>query len=255
MGNFVYTIDNGSLEPVSLTLNDNLFTHYVMASCLSHGMLYEPESTDILLKVLKKGSTFVDVGAHIGWFSLIASRIVGESGLVYSFEPDRSNFSRFLEHIEANKAENIVPIFMAVDSKPGRRNFHINLDNDGGHALYDPGMFQCNEKTREHPKSAKVMATSLDSFFDHHSKVWPEIDLLKIDTEGAEVEVLEGAYGLLSQGKIHNILAEINIPGLSQMGDTEAEMRELMDELGYRAIDIGKTDNPNEIYNVLFTLN
>ncbi len=250
MSKFGFTVRAGDAGPFDLHLRDDLFSHHVMMSYLKTNQLYEEESTRLIADILSPGDIFVDVGAHIGWFSLLASRIVGPAGLVFAFEPDRVNFPQLLNHIDINQCANIIPSFMAIAERSGVRTFHINSDNDGGHALYDPSPFAFNVKTRIEHKTALTMAFSLDDFFGCPTP----IKMLKIDTEGVELEVLRGCSNLLRDGEIRNVLAEANIPGLEQMGATVEELTQFMTDRGYSVREIRNPERPDDAYNLFFTL-
>ena len=87
----------------------------------------------------------------VGYFSILASALVGPQGSVFSFEPDVTNFAHLVEHIEANNATNIRPMHMAVGAMPAVAEFFVNADNDGGHALWEVGRHPFNERTRQAP--------------------------------------------------------------------------------------------------------
>jgi FkbM family methyltransferase len=118
-------------------------------------------------------ATIVDVGAHIGVFSVFASR----KGKVYSLEPVKENFELLLENIELNNLQKkIVPFNLAVSKKSGKRRIFLAENNTGGHSFYGNG------------KCIEVNSVSLENFFDQN-KI-RECDLLKLDIEGTEYEVL-----------------------------------------------------------------
>lgn len=245
-----YEIVMEGVSPFKIILQPDLFSHRVMAGYLLNGSVYDPETTQYLVQNLREGSVFVDIGAHIGWFSLVASRIVGKTGKVFAFEPDRSNYTRFLEHLEVNGIENVVPFNMAVSSTSGLAPFHINSDNDGGHALYDPGVHECNEETRREHRVIEVPAISVDTFLVDFLGD-RTVDILKVDTEGAELSVLQGACHLLDIGRIRSVIAEVNPVGLSAMGASESMLKDFM-SFGFQYTDIGKTDEPEAVFNVIF---
>jgi len=71
---------------------------------------YEEETTKLFTEILKEGMTVLDIGANIGYFSLIASRLVGDKGKVFAFEPYHETFSLLQKNIEANGFNNVIPV-------------------------------------------------------------------------------------------------------------------------------------------------
>lgn len=123
----------------------------------------------------------VDIGAHIGIFSVFASELA-KKGKVYSFEPVPENFKILKENIELNKKKNIIPINKAVSSKIGKKEFFISKTNTGGGSLY------LNNKEKKHEIKINVSTSSLKDIM-RINKI-KKIDFLKMDCEGEEYEIL-----------------------------------------------------------------
>ena len=202
-----------------------------MLNDLTAGQLYESETSNFIGSILQPGDTFVDIGAHVGYFSMLASQLVGPTGAVYSFEPEISNYSHLLEHIEVNGVSNVRPMHMAVGAAPAIAEFFVNADNDGGHALWEVGRHPFNERSRQSPVTRKVFVTSLDHIFE--GRDMRTLKAIKIDAEGAEFAILVGARELLRRHRVPFIVAEINRFGLESMGASERVVRETMTALGY----------------------
>ncbi len=115
------------------------FSIQVMYSCLSQGKLYEPDLSYFLMKTLGKDDAFLDVGTHVGFFSVIAAKLVGPEGCVAAFEPEEENLQSLKKHVEINGVSNIEIVDKVVCDTDGPRTFYINRDNDGGHCLWDVG--------------------------------------------------------------------------------------------------------------------
>lgn len=145
---------------------------------------YEPYETQLILRQTKKGNTVIDVGANIGYYTVLLADKVGKTGKVYAFEPDKVNFEILKKNIEANNLKNVEIINAAVGSKAGKLKLHKSKDNLGDHKLYG------DDKETEEVKIIK-----LDNFIKE------PIDLMKIDTQGWEPEVIEGAKKIISKNK------------------------------------------------------
>jgi FkbM family methyltransferase len=144
---------------------------------------YEPSIEKAMVSSLAPGSVFYDVGAHIGVFSLLAARIVGESGAVFAFEADPDNAARIKEHASRNGFGQIHVVPRAVWSSPGKLKFErasLSSSRNQGAIAHDPQLRREN--------MIEVDAVSLDSFSREHL----EPTLIKIDIEGGESAALRG---------------------------------------------------------------
>src|SRR5690606_2779267 len=120
---------------LSLRLDESLMSQRMMLECFDQNSLYEEETSQFMVTVLRPGDSFVDIGTHVGYFSMLAAALVGPEGTVISFEPELRNFGQLVEHIDLNGFSNVAPINAAVGETTGKVEFHINDGNYGGHAL------------------------------------------------------------------------------------------------------------------------
>ena len=216
---------------VTLSLDGAQMSQRFMIEDFAQGRLYESETSNFIGSILAPGDTFIDVGAHVGYFSMLASVLVGEQGRVYSFEPERANYEHLLEHIALNRATNVVPFHMAVGASPSIADFFVNADNDGGHGLWEVGRHPFNERTRQAPTTRKTFVTSLDQLFAGGDI--GSLKAIKIDAEGSEFAALIGARQLLTRYPVPFIIAEVNRFALESMGASESHLRSLMGDTGY----------------------
>lgn len=199
--------------------------------------LYEKEVTLKICELLKIGDTFVDVGAHIGWFTLLAASIVGKSGRVLAVEPDMTNFKYLQRQVKINELDGNVRLRKyAVTSETGDVTLFFNSDNDGGHSLWPTWRHKDNKISMKQRKSSTVEGITLDELCEKEGISY--INILKVDTEGAEVKVFKGAKKLLSNQCIAYIVAEALEFGLNQMGSNVLEMVEMMEDYGYQAYQL-----------------
>jgi FkbM family methyltransferase len=253
---------NAGPRQLLLSLDSDQMSQRVMLEHLTQNVFYEPETSHLLGSVLQPGDTFIDVGAHVGYFSMLASCLVGPTGKVFSFEPDLRNHEHLLEHIQMNGATHVHPASMAVGGSESVAEFWVNDDNDGGHALWNVGNHPFNEKSRQSQRTRRVFMTSLDGFFGNRDL--GSLKAIKIDAEGAEVGVLAGARELLARHRVPFIVAEVNRFGLEAMGASEAQLRDLMTSLGYETyvfipgqrsltrLHAGQVVHTDYVFNVLF---
>lgn len=149
----------------------------------------EPEVQTALKEYLRAGMIFYDIGANIGFFSLLAARIVGKDGRVIAFEADPEIAARLREHVARNDCHTLSVEEKAVWSKPStvffaRTDPAISPDRGLGHVVANRA-----------DDTIQVNAVSLDEYV----QTVPAPDFLKCDVEGAEVEVFRGARRLLTE--------------------------------------------------------
>ena len=104
---------------------------------LSINEIYEPLETEFVKKEVKKGNVVLDIGANIGYYTLIFAKLVGENGKVFAFEPDPTNFALLKKNVEMNGYKNVVLVQRAVSNKTGKLKLYLCEDNPGDHRIYN----------------------------------------------------------------------------------------------------------------------
>jgi FkbM family methyltransferase len=159
----------------------------------SYSVLQEPQITRLFETQVKKTSIVVDVGANIGWFSLVAAKRARQ---VHAFEPEPMSYGLLQKSIAANGFDNILAHPFCVSDHDGVETLYISDSrNKGTHSIV--------RKTA--PKGIQVSSVTLDTLFPTE-----RIDLLKLDVEGAESKVLDGAQRLIEERRIGQIIMEWN---------------------------------------------
>jgi FkbM family methyltransferase len=189
---------------------------------LMWGGAYEPHVVKCLTALLHSGETFVDVGAHIGFFSVIAASAVGETGKVYSFEANPIMFQK----LQANVSEYpwLTASWRAVWNKSGPLSFS-DPQQAGESGWGTVGA------VRSGGKMTSVPAVSLDDW--HESIGFSPIRAIKIDAEGSEPFILEGARRLVASARPFLII-ELNDVLLRQAGRSNREVADLLRGQEYR---------------------
>lgn len=184
---------------------------------------YEPATWAAIRAIVRPGDRVVDVGAHVGVLSCLMAALVGPAGSVYAFEPHPGNFARLAVNVALNGFSQVSAYQVACGARMGESALFENFDNDGGHALYDPRAWDCNTKTRLMPTAAHLVTTyPLDAIVHEPAR------LIKIDTEGAELEVLRGAERHLGGTPAPHVILEVNRFGLLQLSASERALRDLL---------------------------
>lgn len=176
--------------------------------------VYEPDTRAFIEQHLKPGMTVVDLGAHLGFFSLVAARCVGSLGRVYAFEPQPELYDLMLKNVEANGFQDIIrPVKKAVSNVQGSPVFIYLEAKDNREASF----YRTPEVGSE---SIAVDVTTLDAFFA--AEGWPPVHLIKMDIEGAEKLALEGMRELSARNPELNLIMEFN-PGTQLAADVAPE--------------------------------
>jgi FkbM family methyltransferase len=170
--------------------------------------IYERHFQKILCQQLRPSAVFYDIGANVGFYSLLASGFV-RSGTVYSFEPVPRNVAFIRRHVALNHVTNIRILEVAIGDHDGRATFQESADNASGHLG---------------PGDLRVRLCSID-FLVERNEISPP-DCIKIDVEGAEAEALLGARRCLTQHKPTVLLA-------THSARLHAQCRELLDAWGF----------------------
>lgn len=185
--------------------------------------IYEPMETHWVKKCVKPGMVFVDVGANIGYFTLLASTLVGPEGRVVAFEPSPYACSKLRQTLEANDIHNVTLLQKGVAEKPGTVSLSIPPDSDGNH---NPSVLGYPQGT---PLEIEVVC--LDQVCRELGV--DRIDFLKLDVEGYEPNVLQGSAQLLQQRRIRRVLCEFNRPWLTANQTTPQALFDFLKEQGF----------------------
>jgi FkbM family methyltransferase len=200
--------------------------------------------------IVGRGDTVLDVGAHVGRHSLYFSYLCGDSGRVYALEPERGNYELLCSNIARNGIANVVPLQLAFSNRRGRCALHLNPRSGEGHSIIPDGHCWSGEQHQE----SVVDCDTLDAFCA--SRNIGTVKLAKIDVEGAQFLVLEGAVGMLEDGRIDVVVCEGGADTLPISGRTDTDLFAIMRELGYaawRIIDDRLTPiDPNDEFEGLF---
>jgi FkbM family methyltransferase len=174
---------------------------------------FDPDREEDIVKLFrsKEGDIVVDVGAHIGKYTIIASKMVGSKGKVIAIEAHPVNYDILKQNMELNKLSNVIALNYAVHSQETTVKLYESGQEEG-FTIYNTIMTD-RTKTSRNQKYIEVKANTLDSLlFENGIK---EVNWIKIDVEGAEYEVVKGATNILSSSKDISLLIEIHNLGVN----------------------------------------
>lgn len=190
---------------------------------LSRNGVYEPLTTAYFQSALQEGQVVLDIGANIGYYTLLFARQVGPQGHVYAFEPEPTNYALLCQNVVLNGYRNVTLINGAVANRTGRLSLFISQSNQGDHRLYDSH----DGRERIEVRSMRLDDTFADS--DHQ-----KIDFVKMDIQGAEHHAVEGMMSLLHRNPQVILVTEFWPAGLARAGVEPAAFLERLLDLGFR---------------------
>ena len=195
--------------------------------------LIEKKQTSEFIKQTKKGDIVFDIGANVGYYTILASKIVGENGKIFSFEPVVRNLSYLYRHIKLNGLNNVVILPLACAEESTLKKFSFGRTIAEGHLLENN-----SQNSFDFLSYTYVHTIKIDDFCNY-SGIAP--DVLKIDVEGAELHVLKGAQQIL-----HKSRPKIFLSIHSEM--LEKECIEFLKNMGYHTVLIDEKERPSVEY-------
>jgi FkbM family methyltransferase len=196
-----------------------------MGRVLYQSGCYEPNEMFFTGTYLGPGMVFVDVGANFGCFTLLAASRVGPSGTVLAVEPSSREVDELRSNLALNGIENVAIAPVAVGEVAGVATLLVAEEEHSGHNTL--GSFVYDTKLLSYEA---VKVTTLDDLVDANRL--ERVDLVKIDVEGAELRVLEGAGAVLRERR-PVILMELQRSSLQAQGASPDDILRLLDVAGY----------------------
>ena len=181
----------------------------------------------MLQAVLSPGSTFVDVGANWGYFTLLAAPRVGSQGSAIAVEPEPRMCSTLRANLTLNDFPNVTVLEIAATEREGTVSL-LPFDQSTGNF----GLSRVARAQEKHPEGIPVAGRALDDVFAELRI--RRVSLLKMDIEGGEGRAIGGLRRSLTTGVVERILLEVHPPQLAQLGSSVDEMFALLEHAGFR---------------------
>jgi len=185
---------------------------------------FETFETNYVAQTLNKGDIFIDVGANIGLFTIIASNKIGSNGRVYAFEPTSETYGKLIKNIKINQSKNVVCKNVAVSNREGKA--YISINGSENSALNSIVSSSGNTAICE-----EIQCIALDEFFQEN-KISGIIKLIKIDVEGWELPVLQGMLQELKVAK-PELIIEVNENNYRNVGYEVEDILNLLEQSNY----------------------
>jgi FkbM family methyltransferase len=181
--------------------------------------------TKLVKNLVKNGDVAVDIGANIGYYTLLLAKLVGRSGEAIAFEPDPDNFQLLKKSVIVNSYTNTTLESKAVSNTVGAVTFYRSLLSAAEGKLYDS----------DNCEPVQVEAVTLDSYFAGYDG---SIDFIKMDAEGSEASILKGADSVLRKSPHVKIITEFSPTGIMSCGDDPGEFLDILSAYGFSFYDI-----------------
>ena len=189
-----------------------------------HGS-YEEFETETVKKIIKKGDIVLDVGANIGYYTLIFAKLVGKDGMVFAFEPEPTNFDLLKKSVTINGYKNVILIRKALSDRTGKTKLFLSEVNLGDHMIMD---------TKENRNSIEIDTITGEDYFRDLNK---KINFIKMDIQGAEIDALRGMSSLLQKMNEIKIMIEF-APMWLKFGNDPLELLNLLNEYDFKISEI-----------------
>tara|TARA_B110001454_G_scaffold112829_1_gene105843 strand:+ start:806 stop:1687 length:882 start_codon:yes stop_codon:yes gene_type:complete len=214
-----------------------MFLHPNDAFRLSIHGIHGAHDLKIFKDNVKNGDNVVDLGANIGYFTLILAKLVGPTGKVFAFEPDPRNLTLLKKNIEYNNYKNVIIVPKAVSNVNDKCTLYVGQKTFGQNRIYKP------EKTDTQkfiPTDSETIR--LDDFFKANNLL-DKISFIKMDIEGSEFLALSGMKEILKLNKNIKIFTEVET---SYLEDAGSSYDQFMDVLTENNFTLSLADNRNE---------
>jgi FkbM family methyltransferase len=204
---------------LELFIHDHRDLH--VSKTLRETGIWEPYETQLLVDALRSGDVFLDVGANLGYYTVLAASLVGSEGKVFAFEPEPANFSLLESSCRHNELTNIELHCVALSDVDGSGYMFLNQSNLGDHQIYDDGGGR---------ERIEIQLVPGDICLAVHAS---RADVIKIDTQGAEYNVLSGLQKLIKNSLPDLIMiVEFWPAGLRRAGGSGDQLLDLLLEYG-----------------------
>lgn len=227
---------NRTLKPEFVEIEGNrIYLDKQDSLFLSIRGYHEKTATRIARGSIKEGDTVIDIGANIGYYTLLFAKWVGPTGKVYAFEPEPTNFQLLEKNVKANNYKNITIFQKAVSDKNDKLSFYISDESSAANQLFKPQKFS---------QIIDVDSVKLDECLPIDEK----INFIKLDIQGAEGTAIKGMNSILKNNSNTVIMQEWWPDAIKKYGMDSDEHLKILEKLGYSFYEIdGQNDKTNLI--------
>lgn len=228
--------------PIETDFDFRLITRYSSSDSVPHDLIlrgsFEAECTILLFSLISEGMVCVDLGANIGYYTVLMSKLVGSRGRVYAVEPDPSNLAVLVSNVALNGCSNVIVVPFAVSDYDGEGTFYLEATGLDGR-LGTP----IEQRERITTRVAKLDSIIPDG----------RIDFVKADIQGCEPRAMSGGISVLAS--VRYLLTEFSPDLISEQGSRPEDFLDSLLGMGFflyriRNGGLART-NPREVLNEL----
>ncbi|KJR40614.1 FkbM family methyltransferase [Candidatus Magnetoovum chiemensis] len=219
-----------------ININDNRKTHNIQGSLmyldkkdslfLSKNKVYEPLTTKVLKELINEKDVILDMGANIGYYTLIFAKCTGNKGKVFAFEPQCDNFNILKQNVLLNGLSNVIVENYALSDIEQERNLFLCTANSAMHSIYPQDYCYSAVKTK---------CISIDDYFKDSQM---EINFAKIDIEGAEYFAIKGMQSIINNNENIKLCIEFSPYCLKTAGIESKDLLYLLQNIGFYLYNI-----------------
>jgi len=197
---------------------------------------YEKDNYNFLRNQVKPGMHIIDIGAHLGLFAVVSSQLAGDTGKIVCFEPTPGTYAVLNQTLKLNQCNNVIPVQGAVSDKEGTAIFYVSeIGGCNSNSLV-------KNKPEKETKGYEVKLFTIDKIVQQYALI---PNLIKIDAEGAELDVLKGGLNTFQKFRPILILG-LHPDVINKKGDSLENIWDLLHESGYQVKEndnkVTKTD-------------
>ena len=219
--------------PKEIEIGKGIFLELDQSDPVASGAIalgvYEKNETELFRSKIKPAMTIIDIGANLGYYTVIASCSAGERGLVIAFEPEPNFFKLLSKNIIRNNLKNVAIFEMAIADKNGEADLFLSEENKGNNSLIS------SEKL---DSFVSVKTATLDDFLS--AKKIAMVDMIKMDIEGAEILALEGMKNTLAKYR-PLLFLEFSPHSIIKINRNPMDFLSTLRGIGYSIFEINKT--------------
>lgn len=211
-----------------------------LSSAIIRNGVYEKNETEFIQRHVKSDDVLVDIGANIGYYTLLFAKLIGKNGKTFAFEPEIKNFQILTKNISINNLQNVILENFAISNYNGVVKLYIS-EVPGRHSLTP------TSKNNYH----NIQCVTLDDYFQNYKELIDKISYIKIDVEGLEVKVLEGMQQILQLNKNPRLKIQLEFDPvlIKNSENTPNQVFELLISKGFKSYIITDTFEEYQITN------
>ena len=190
---------------------------------------WQPDETKFFKNIVSSGMTIIDVGANIGYFTMLFSKLTGPTGRVIAFEPNPRSYSILEKNIRSSSSQNVILVKKAVSDYSGTTKLFLSQCNPTDNRIFNSSIYE----TDDDRETIDVQVMTLDEYVQDM-----KVDILKIDVQGAEMMVINGALQTIMNNRDLQIIVEFWPIGLSSNGIKPMQFLKNLENLGFYIYDL-----------------